>query len=363
MSAQTENKWPPAPDGKNPPFELPPIIALADFLAESLEMPEVIVDGLIRKRSVVQFSSASKSYKTWTLLDLGLSVSQGTSWLGLGVTPGRVLYLNFELTPAELQSRVRAITNAKGVNVEESFDICNLRGHARDIAEMMPEIIERCKDKGYAMIIPDPIYSMMGKRNENAANEIADFLNHLSKLSEITGAAVVYSHHFAKGMASSKEQIDRASGSGVFARHPDGIITLTRHQEDNVFVLEAELRSFKRPAPFTVRWDYPRMEVVDFDPKDLKRNVGASVKYSVNSILACLTDGMTTGEWAAAAADKEGISRSTFHVYRERAERNGSAEQRKKKWFRIAKVVRFDPVVPESPVDRTATLPKKEAVA
>jgi RecA-family ATPase len=68
----------------------------------------------------------------------------------------------------------------------------------------MPEIIKQCEGKNYALIIPDPIYCMIGERNENAANEMADFLNHVSLLSEKTGAAAIYTHHFAKGNASKK---------------------------------------------------------------------------------------------------------------------------------------------------------------
>jgi RecA-family ATPase len=354
LSISIEGKWPPVPDPKKPHFALPPIVALADFLSVPLEMPPVIVEGMIRERSVVQFSSSSKSYKTWTLLDLGLSVSQGCSWLGRQVAQGRVLFLNFELTEAELQSRLKAISGSKGTNLGNAlFDVCNLRGHSRDIGVMMPEIIRYCQGKDYSMIIPDPIYSMMGERNENAANEMADFLNHLSELSEATGAAVVYTHHFAKGMASSKEQIDRASGSGVFARHADGIITLTRHEEDSAFVVEAELRSFSRPAPFTVKWDYPRMEVVDLDPRRLKRKAGASTKYTVGGIVDCLTDGMTTGEWAAAAANTVGICTATFHVYRQQAEAKKYAEKRDKQWFRMAKVVKFVAAPPEPRISDT----------
>src|SRR3954470_23651854 len=37
--------------------------------------------------------------------------------------------------------------------------------------------------------------------------------------------------HFAKGNAAAKETIDRISGSGVFARDPDSLITFTKHEE------------------------------------------------------------------------------------------------------------------------------------
>jgi hypothetical protein len=325
------------------PFALPPIVSFAEFTAVYLEMPAVLVEGLIRKQSVVLFASASKAYKTWTAIHLGLSVSQGVPWLGRDVTQGRVLFLNFELTAAELQARVNAIAGSMPEG-EPQFDICNLRGQTRDIKEIVGAVIEHCQGKDYAMIIPDPIYSMMGNRNEIAANEMAEFLSHLSRLSEATGAAVVYTHHFAKGNAAKKEQIDRASGSGVFSRHADGIITFTRHKEDNAFTVEAELRSFPRPAPFVVKWEFPRMAVVDLDPTQLKNKAGRTRLHNVGQLLDSLTDGMTAGEWIAAAEHLYGIGKSTFYSLRKEACADGRACEKDRKWFRIRKpiAVKFD---------------------
>lgn len=351
MTNAPAKTWQEVPGPEAVSIELPPIIALSEFLGVSIELPEVLVDGFIRKRSVIMFASASKSFKTWTLLHLALCVSQGTPWFGRNVAEGRVLFLNFELSPAELQSRLRAIAGSMALGDDiGNFDICNLRGHATDIDKLMPEIIKQCEGKNYAMIIPDPIYSMMGERNENAANEMADFLKHLTVLSEQTGAAVVYTHHFAKGFAASKEQIDRASGSGVFARHADGIITLTRLKQDNAFAVEADLRSFKRPAPFAIKWEYPTMELAeDLDPTMLKTRAGRPPSHDLQEILNCLTnEGLTSGEWKADAQCFHGIKSSTFYELRKRALAEGHVEERDKKWFRVRKVLRvpFTEIVP-----------------
>lgn len=348
MSAASKEAWPEIPDDESS-IDLPPIIALDRFLEVPLELPEELVDGLIRKNSVVMFASGSKSYKTWTLLHLALCVSQGLPWLGRKVTKGRVLFLNFELSPAELQSRLMAITQTLGIGSTPNFDICNLRGHATDIARLMPEVIKRCEGKDYAMIIPDPIYSMMGERNENAANEMADFLNHLSKLSEATGAAVVYTHHYAKGNAAAKDSMDRASGSGVFARHADGIVTMTRHEENNAYVVDADLRSFPRLEPFTVRWEFPVMKLAEeLDPTRLRQKAGRKPLHTPEHLLECLAkDGMTAGEWAAAAKAQHFMSQSTFYELRDKAEGTGLVEKREKKWFRNPKVPVFDPMTDE----------------
>jgi hypothetical protein len=337
--------WGEIPAGALPAIQLPPIISLDEFLSDRVELPEVLVDGLIRKRSVVMFASASKSYKTWTLLHLALCVAEGMPWLGRSVTAGRVLFLNFELSAAELQHRFSEISGAMALSPQSNLDVCNLRGHATDISRLMPEVIKRCEGKEYSMIIPDPIYSMMGDRNENAANEMADFLNHLSLLSEATGAAVVYTHHFAKGMASSKEQIDRASGSGVFARHADGIITLTRHEQDNAFVVEAELRSFRRPDPFTIKWEYPLMETVDLDPRKLKNKAGRPSAHTVADLTACLPpEGLSSGDWKAVVAKSRAMSASTFYELKKRATADGLVSEKNGKWIRNPKVVSINPM-------------------
>jgi hypothetical protein len=78
-------------------------------------------------------------------------------------------------------------------------------------------------------------------------------------------------HHFTKGNASRKKPIDRMSGSGVFARDADTIITLTEHVEDGCYTLETTLRNFPPQAPFVVEWQFPLMvERPDLDPADFK---------------------------------------------------------------------------------------------
>ena len=234
MSAEANNER----DWKEPP-SLPNVVSLTDFLATEIPLPEVIVEGMIRKRSVVQIGSGSKCYKSWAGLDLGLTVSQGGTWFGKSVVQGRVLFINFELSEAEIQSRLLAVAAAKDFDGPIcNFDLWNLRGYARDVDKLMPEVLKHCADKHYSMILIDPIYPMLGSRNENDAAQIGQFLNQFSLLSEQTCAAVVYTHHYPKGNASKKEAIDRGSGSGVFSRHADGIITLTKHKTDQAYPLK-----------------------------------------------------------------------------------------------------------------------------
>ena len=92
-------------------------------------------------------------------------------------------------------------------------------------------------------------------------------------LSVETEAAVVFGAHFAKGNASSKESIDRMSGSGVMARDPDSILIMTKHAEENSFTIDPTLRNFPQLEPFVVRREHPLMvRDATLDPANLKKS-------------------------------------------------------------------------------------------
>ena len=55
---------------------------------------------------------------------------------------------------------------------------------------------------------------------------MALFCNQFDKLCNQLKTAVIYCHHHSKGAQGGKKSMDRASGSGVFARDPDAMLDL-----------------------------------------------------------------------------------------------------------------------------------------
>ena len=110
----------------------------------------------------------SKSYKTWSLLDLGISVATGKPWWAFETTQARVLYINLELPDWSIKERIEAITAARlEMTSLENFDVWNLRGHSVSFERMRPAIVQRIGE-GYGLIIIDPIYKVYGERDENS---------------------------------------------------------------------------------------------------------------------------------------------------------------------------------------------------
>ena len=56
---------------------------------------------------------------------------------------------------------------------------------------------------------------------------MAKFCNQFDLVCRELGCAVIYCHHHSKGAQGGKRSMDRASGSGVFARDPDAMLDMT----------------------------------------------------------------------------------------------------------------------------------------
>ena len=299
---------------------LPGIDKAVDLCEEPEDEPEQIVHGVLHRGSKMVYGGPSKAYKSWTLIDLCISVASGVPWFDFATAKGRVLYINLELQRFAIRKRIMAVCRAKGLPFPDNLDIWNLRGHARPMAELRRVLAERARTAGYSLIVPDPIYKTLLGAEENDSGDISLVCNEIERLASETGAAVAFGAHFAKGNAAAKEVIDRISGSGVFARDPDAIVTATAHQEENSYTVDMTLRNFPQPDPFVVAWEFPLMtRRGNLDPDQLKKPGGRPRGYSVEAIMAQFRDGMTVAQWHKACGDELGISRRTFYDLKKEA--------------------------------------------
>jgi len=305
---------------------LPPIIDASEFVSNILPKPRELVHGVLHRGSKLALGGGSKSFKTWTLLDLALSVSHGAPWLGFEVDPGRVLYVNFEIQDYAWQGRIEAVARAKAIELQAGkIALLNLRGRAANFRTLLPKLVSRAKNEGFVLVILDPIYKLYGQTDENSAGDVAALCNAIEDLTVQTGAAVAFGAHFSKGNQSGKEAIDRISGSGVFARDPDSMLIFTRHEEEGAFGVDCILRNFKPVPQFAVRFQFPLMRRDDsLDPTRLKKTSGRKPEHDPTAILKVLPDGgLGVNDWEGAAREQYGIYGTTFHRLRRTLERQG----------------------------------------
>lgn len=210
---------------------LPPIVSLTQLSRANPQATPEVIKGVLNMGLKLLLAGPSKARKSWCLLDLCMSVALGRPWLGFECKEGKALFINFELTEWMLWDRVAKIAESRGMmQLGERGDwlqFWNLRGKIHDIAQLTAPLIEAIKGGGYSLVVMDPAYKAMGDRDENAAGDINKFQNEMEAVCNQTGVAFALAHHFAKGNSREKAGIDRMSGSGVWARDPDAVLTLT----------------------------------------------------------------------------------------------------------------------------------------
>lgn len=206
------------------------------------ELSPPLIDGILRQGHKMLLAGPSKAGKSYALIELCCAIAEGRSWLGFECAQGRVMYVNLELDRASCLHRFKDVYSAlkwEPCNLT-NIDIWNLRGKSIPMDKLAPKLIRRASKRDYIAIIIDPIYKII-TGDENSADQMAHFCNQFDKVCAELECAVVYCHHHSKGAQGGKRSMDRASGSGVFARDPDALLDMIEldltddliHQEES----------------------------------------------------------------------------------------------------------------------------------
>lgn len=207
--------------------DLPEPESLKDVWEDLPELSPPLIENVLRQGHKMLVAGPSKAGKSFALIELCCAISEGRSWLGWQCSRGKILYVNLELDRASCLHRFKDVYTALGWRPDhlKNIDIWNLRGNSIPMDKLAPKLIRRAAKKNYIAVIIDPIYKVI-TGDENSADQMANFCNQFDKVCTELGCAVIYCHHHSKGSQGGKRSMDRASGSGVFARDPDALLDL-----------------------------------------------------------------------------------------------------------------------------------------
>jgi len=207
--------------------DLPEPESLNDFWNNLPNLAPSLIDRLLRQGHKMLIAGPSKAGKSFALIELCAAIAEGKEWLGWKCAQGKIMYVNLELDRASCLHRFKDVYEALGwaPNSLQNIDIWNLRGKSVPMDKLAPKLIRRAQKKNYIAIVIDPIYKVI-TGDENSADQMAHFTNQFDKVCTELGSAVIYCHHHSKGSQGNKRSMDRASGSGVFARDPDALLDL-----------------------------------------------------------------------------------------------------------------------------------------
>jgi len=242
--------------------DLPDPESLTDYWNDMPKLAPPLIHGVLRQGHKMLMAGPSKAGKSFALIELSIAIAEGDKWMGWQCTQGKVLYVNLELDRASALHRFKDVYTALGMppNNINNIDIWNLRGKTVPMDKLAPKLIRRSAKKNYIAVIIDPIYKVL-TGDENSADQMAHFTNQFDKVATELGASVIYCHHHSKGSQGNKKSMDRASGSGVFARDPDALIDLVElditeallKQEENKAICAIYKRYFQQYNPQYLR--------------------------------------------------------------------------------------------------------------
>lgn len=249
----------------------PDIVTFSD-LEELPPLSPELIEGILRKGHKMLISGASKAGKSFLLIELAICITTGKRWLGFKCAKGRVLYVNLEVDGASFIHRVDSVKSIIAPDERLDLDVWNLRGEPAEINKLAPRLVRRAKDKGYALIILDPLYKI-NEGDENSASEMAKFFNKIDYIGKQLGVSIACCHHHSKGSQGGKFAMDRASGSGVFARDPDALLDMIQidprdagkdlEKGQTAWRISCTLREFETPEDIDVVFDYPVHRITD----------------------------------------------------------------------------------------------------
>lgn len=218
--------------------DLPDFENLADYFDNPPALAPPLIDGVLRQGHKMLIAGPSKAGKSFALIELAIAIAEGKPWFGWNCAKGKVMYVNLELDKASCYHRFIDVYKALGQSPDNvgSIEIWNLRGMSVPMDKLAPMLIRRAAKKGFIAVIIDPIYKVL-TGDENSAEQMARFCNQFDKVCNELGCSVIYCHHHSKGSQTGKRSMDKASGSGVFARDPDALLDFSELEiTENLFI-------------------------------------------------------------------------------------------------------------------------------
>ena len=297
--------------------------------------PPQLIEGLLYQGEKLTLIGPSKSFKTWTLMDIFLCVSNGIPFLDRFPTHQvNTAFLDFESLEASIRHRFEAIAKAHGLDPVRAFDFvkaASFKGRlSNGFANFCDPKVQRVLvkiliDAGIGLYGVDPTYHVYHGADENSNSAMADLFASFDLICRESRSAFASTHHFAKGNAFQKDPLDRGAGAGAISgRAPGAVMIFTPHKEPHCFTVDLIVRDFPVIDSFVVRRRHPLMVIdTSLDPKDLltpptavaPKVRDAQKEGRLNSIMTAVRMVEPNGVTAARLRAATGIAESTMRTY------------------------------------------------
>jgi len=218
-------------------------------LLTTKEKHQWLIKNIIEAETLVGLVGQPAAYKSFLALGWALSVAAGKEWHGRQVQQGATIYIAGE-GRAGIRRRVKAWLLHHGIDREIPFF---LSSSSADLVSELETIIGKIATVEdvhgrVALVVIDTLARNFGGGDENATQDMGQFISTLDKIKSRFGCAVVLVHHSGHG-----EQ-NRGRGSSVFRASLDFEYLLVRFPDkaDNRVTLSCSKNKDDEPMPTAI---------------------------------------------------------------------------------------------------------------
>lgn len=245
----------------------------ADLMGQVLSEPGWLVEGWWQKDSHGIVAGEPKTYKSTLVAEFATSVASGNPLFGIFPVhnPGPVIMIQEENSPFLMKDRFRKVANSKGllkgkvkIKNKQTVDITfppdlpieflNNRGFdftEEESRELLEDKIKRIKP---VLVIFDPLYLMLGGRDENSSKDLRPILNWLIHLRYTYRTAIMVVHHWNKSGTSPRGGQRMLGSVTLHGWVESAIYSILKDEQEHEVVIDREFRSFPKPKNLEVKY-------------------------------------------------------------------------------------------------------------
>lgn len=212
-----------------------------------------LIEELWTSSAVGWVAGQPKSLKSWTALEMAVSVATGTAFLGHYSVKERgptLVYLAEDSLPA-VRERLVLLAKQHGVDIDElDVHVITASSMRLDLGRDQVRLQKTARALSPRLLILDPLVRIH-RADENSSGEVSTLLAYLRELQRELDLAIVVVHHVRKSGASSQAAGQGLRGSGDLHAWSDSALYLRPKRGD--VTVTVEHRSAPTPSPFSIR--------------------------------------------------------------------------------------------------------------
>lgn len=267
------------------------IIYRGETLAElySFKFPDLawLVAGLIPLGGLTAVTGTPKSFKTFLLQDLAISVATGQPFLGkFPVAQGKILFVDEENPRRTTVNRFRSM----GMSSTDEIVVLAKQGVHMDRPESVRALLEYVEQIQPRLIIIDSLTKVHSK-NENQSNEMSDVFTEIKKLLKDDRAVVVIHHHNKASRNDKRGEGSSIRGSSNIFAELDAHLAVDRSgsERNDIVVTQGALRDAEEMRPFRATLVMDEHTNVRFAYQGEMNDKEAALANAINSVRELFT--------------------------------------------------------------------------